>query len=256
MTEEEMQEIEKIHLDAHEHDDDIIEVRPRPNIMAIGSICQGKWWIAMKSGCEYVPFPLDNVSNTSIFQLENVRMLLEKRFKQIRPDVLEYMERKGSRIFDGKHVEYHGFKYIGDELHQELLLSHFLDTGSGDTYLSEEDAWKRWNHKIDRTMAALNDSTTPLNLVSYRREDGDGYYKRDYLARSARRLVQLIKARRGHNFKLISLLEAPVEKEIVEVKEEHFVQIAFPNLQQRGKGFWERSEEPRHLEALKEHLLL
>ena len=252
-TEEEMKEIEQIHFDAHEHDDD--ERCVASNVLAIGSICMCKWWLAMKSGCIYVPFPLDNVKDTSVYQFENVRMLIQQRFKQIRPDVLEYTEVKGSRLFDGKQVEYHGFKYIGDELHQPLWLSHFYDTGAGDAWLSDEEAWKRWDHKVDRTMAAINDSDTPLNIVSYRRDDTDGYYKRDYLARSARRLAQLIKDRRGHSFKLISLIEAPVEKETTEVDEEHFTQIVFPAGSQRGKSFWERQEIPRHLEALKEHLI-
>ena len=104
-------------------------------------------------------------------------------------------------------------------------------------------------------MTAINDSDTPLNLISYRRDDTDGYYKRDYLARSARRLVNLIKERRGGNFKLISLIEAPVDEEKIEADEEFFTQLVFPAESQRGKSFWERQEIPRHLEALKEHLI-
>ena len=123
---ETMAEIEKTHFDAHEHDDDE-ERKVISNVMPIGSICMCKWWLAMKCGLTYIPFPLDNVKNTGTYQFENIRMLIEQRFKQITPDVLEYTETKGSRLFDGKYVEYHGFRYVGHELHQPLWMSHFFD---------------------------------------------------------------------------------------------------------------------------------
>lgn len=250
---EELQEIDKIHLDAHEHDDD--ERAVVSNVISIGSICQAKWWLAMRlENHKYVPFPLDNVQNCSLYQLENVRELLRQNFRQIRPDVLLYREVKGSRLADGKNVIYRGYSYVGDELTSPLILGHFLDTNGGDTWLTEEEAWKRWNHKVDRTFVALRDKDTPLTLVNLRRED-DNFFKRDYLCRSASRLVQFIKGLRKDNFKVVQLIEAIVPEVKKEAENDNFVQYVIPAGDNAKKEFWQRGENPIFLQLLQENAI-
>ena len=251
--EEEMKEIEQIHLDAHEHDDD--ERCVKSNVMSIGSICQCKWWLCVPLKTHnYIPFPLDNVQNVSLYQLENVKALLHQNFRQIKPDVLMYREVKGARLVDGKNVVYRGYDYVGDELTKPFILGHFLDTNAGDTWLTEEEAWKRWQHKVNRTFTALRDKDTPLTIVNLRRED-DNYFKRDYLARSGMRLAQFIKGVRKENFRIIQLIEAAAPDVKKEAEDDFFVQYVVPAEDNLKKPFWQRTDNPIFLQLVQENAI-
>ena len=230
------------------------------NITSIGSICYSKWQVCYKIAPieRYVGFPLDNVANYSIYQFENLRWLLNEDFSQIKLDDLEIYNRiSGRRMDTGEFKEYHGYKYVGPELKKDILLSHFFDAAAGNCndYISFEDGWSRWNHKVSSFMGKLSDPSCKLMMVSIRMQE-DSRLDRDYLAVSGKRLCDFMSERFGRspeNTRMFSIIvTAGVNEDVIDESSGMFMQIAMPDEpEEKDMLFWQRKVMDRYAKSLK-----
>lgn len=229
----------------------------KKTIASIGSMCQTKWKVClMLKSHEYVHSPFDNVVNMTLYQFENILDLMQSNYTQLTTDTLKYHERIGSRIVDEQNALYKGYDYTGNELSKPFNLTHFFDTPNKDEFLENEQAWDRFNHKIDVFDHAIRDNDSVLTLVSIRRiDDDDNPFHRNYLIRSANRLMHYIQSLRTENFIIINLIEANVDTEIIEEQSEHLVSIVVPSKELKGTMYWQRPEKSRFLELTAQYAI-
>lgn len=230
-------------------------------VTSIGSICFCKWNICMKLDVPYISSPFDNVQNLSVYQFENIREMIQMDYSQIETGMLEKRYQVGKRIADGKQVMYKGYKYVGQELAREFILAHFFDDARPNVWLDYDEAWRRWWHKCGNLRTALSDRANGLLLVSLRLNSGgenDTPYRRDYLARSLRRLARLFRDRYERTPKdchIISLVtSSDVTKTIVEADEPFFRQVVVPSGPETNMPYWERKPRQEYIDIVKQYM--
>lgn len=224
-------------------------------ITSIGSVCFCKWQVCKPTGLDYLHCPLDNAQNNGVKQFDNILELLKQGYKQIEPSALEYREHKGARLDNGKMTEYHGYKYIGDELSPEFILPHFFDDNQVMMYLTEEEAWGRWSHKCEVFEDALK-SREDLALVSLRLED-DAPEARAYLWESLMRLEEYVKTKYGRtedDTRVLSLIATDVEDVKTEFQTPMAVQILIPSGEELGLPYWKRAHRDIYKDVVLKNL--
>lgn len=230
-------------------------------VTSIGSICFCKWNVCMKLDVPYISSPFDNVQNLSAYQFENIRELIQLDYAQVEAGMLEKRYQVGKRIADGKQVMYKGYKYVGQELSKEFILAHFFDDARPNVWLDYDAAWRRWWHKCGTLRTALSDVGNGLLLVSLRLNSGqenDTPYRRDYLARSLRRLARLLRERYERTPKdcrILSIVVSPdAAKTIVETDEPFFRQVVVPSGSEASVPYWERKPRQEYIDIAKQYI--
>ena len=223
-------------------------------ITSIGSVCFTKWQVCNATGLEYLHCPLDNIQNNGIRQFDNILALLKEGYRQVEGTALEYREHAGTRL-DGQAAEYHGYRYIGDQLSHEFILAHFFDGNKIKTYLSEDEAWSRWHHKCQVFGEAL-ESGEELALVSLRLEDDDAE-ARAYLWHSLLKLAEYIRLaynRDETNTHLISLIATDAQEVTTEHQTPMAAQILIPSAEEKGTPYYKRQYRDEYKDAVLKHL--
>ena len=226
-------------------------------ITSIGSVCFNRWNVCRPTGLTYISSPFDNILNNGIRQFDNILALLKEDYRQLEEaESLEYQETQGTRI-DGQNAEYHGYKYIGQKLGKEFILAHFFDGQKVNTYLPEDEAWRRWHHKCEAFGRAL-DGGEKLALVSIRLED-DKERERNQLWGGLLKLADYIKERYRRdegNTRIISLIATDVEEVLIEFKEPMAEQILIPSGAELGKRYYRRQYRDIYKDTILNELAL
>lgn len=202
-------------------------------ITSIGALCANKWRVCLKTGFEYVPCLFENIKNTSVHQFENMVKLIEGGFEMISVDHLSDWQEKRTvayRIDVEKMSEYRGYVYVGNELAKPFSMPHFFDTKELD-FLSFDEGWARWDHKVHSFNELLSDLSRKLILVNLRVTE-DLPDERKTLAEGARIFTSMLRNKYGRSENdtlVVNEIVCLVNKTEIEVDEPMLLQFTLPD---------------------------